>query len=189
MTPYLKGEVIPLVSTYCNNYSTQTVVKQANFLLQNCPNDRIRKCYKDKKVILATKQPPSILRQLTSAKFEERYEIVDIKGIKNCINKNCELCRLGYLVECETFVTSNGKTWRIPTLITCNSKMVIYFLTCTSCKMETNTGIIETNIGKTNILRSRMNTHRSSCRLGNSTDKFDNHVFKCNKDKKNRYLR
>ena len=32
--------------------------------------------------------------------------------------------------------------------------------------------------------RYRMNNHITACRYGTSTDKFDNHVFKCsNKDK------
>ena len=43
---------------------------------------------------------------------------------------------------------------------------------CNFCKAVAYTG-------KTDDLRLRTNNHISGCRLGNSTDKFDNHVFKC----------
>ena len=66
--------------------------------------------------------------------------------------------------------------------ITCNSKFVIYYQVCASC------GIVS-NIGKTNCLRKRMNVHISSCRLGNSNDVFDNHVFACKKDNKEPYFK
>ena len=39
----------------------------------------------------------------------------------------------------------------------------------------------ESYTGKTNILRDRMNNHISDCRLGGSSDLFDQHVFKCKK--------
>ena len=66
--------------------------------------------------------------------------------------------------------------WSIKSHITCNSTNVIYFLKCNSCKVTTYTG-------KTNNLRKRMNGHKSSCALGNSTDIFDNHVYKCRKER------
>ena len=36
-----------------------------------------------------------------------------------------------------------------------------------------------TNTGKTNDFRLRLNNHISACRLGGSTDVFDNHVYEC----------
>ena len=36
-----------------------------------------------------------------------------------------------------------------------------------------------TYTGKTNHLRFRMNNHITGCRHGDSSDIFDNHVFKC----------
>ena len=62
--------------------------------------------------------------------------------------------------------------------VTCESKNVIYFLKCTRYNYST------TYIGKTVDLRSRMNNHITSCRLGRSTDKFDNHVFYCMQNQK-----
>ena len=176
-----KPEILPLVSTYCNNYSNRTTVRQANFLLRNCPDKETKKRFDNKQVILATRQPPNLLRQLTSAKFDTKPISSNEKGIYKCENNNCKICRL-YLMECKSFKTSNGTTWEIPTRITCHSKKVIYYQICTSCN-------VTTNIGKTNNLRLRTNGHISSCRLGNSSDKFDNHVFACNKEKEEPFFK
>ena len=132
-------------------------------------------------MILATKQPPNLLRELTSAKFDTTNSTLNAKGIHNCTNANCQICRL-YFMACKSFERSNGRIWKIPTHITCHSKLVIYIQTCTSC-------LITTNIGKTVNLRERTNNHISSCRLGNITDKFDKHVFRCNKEKKEPFFK
>ena len=46
--------------------------------------------------------------------------------------------------------------------------MVVHYQICTGCNEVSN-------VGKTN--------HISSCGLGDSSDRFDNHVFACKKDK------
>ena len=78
---------------------------------------------------------------------------------------------------CVSFKTSNNVIWYIRSRITCQSKN-IYFLKCTTCNYST------TYIGKSVDLRSRMNNHITSCSLGGSTDKFDNHVFCCMQNQK-----
>ena len=163
--PKNKKEVIPLVSTYYNNYSNHNVVEQANLLLHNCPDNETKECFKNKKIILALKQPPSLIRELTSAKFDSCNMPQNKRGLYKCNNLNCKICKL-YLTQGTSFTTSKGTLWEIPTHITCHSKMVIYYQTCKFCEQTTN-------IGKTNNLRLRMNNHISACRLGNSTDLFD----------------
>ena len=61
--------------------------------------------------------------------------------------------------------------WYIRSHITCQTKYVIYFLKCSSCNYST------TYTSKTVDLRSRMNNHITSYRLGGSTDRFDNQEF------------
>ncbi len=39
----------------------------------------------------------------------------------------------------------------------------------------------ETKLGKTDVLRSRTNNHRSGCREGKTSDIFDNHVYSCSR--------
>ena len=87
----------------------------------------------------------------------------------------CELRRLNYIQQCESFTTSNGVMWKIKSHVNCNSKNVVYFLKCNSCE--------ETYTGQTNNLRLRMNGHKSGARLGTNSDIFDKHVLKCRKRK------
>ena len=80
-----------------------------------------------------------------------------------------------YVQEGREFEVSNGTVWKVRCRITCSSLNVIYFLKCNYCKLTTK-------LGKTDNLRRRTNNHRSACRLGTSTDVFDNHVFACHQN-------
>ena len=53
--------------------------------------------------------------------------------------------------------------------------MVLYYQVCLGCNYVAN-------VGKTNNFRLRTNGHISCCKLGESTDCFDNHVYKCKSD-------
>ena len=79
---------------------------------------------------------------------------------------------------CANLKTSNNVIWYIRSHITRQSKNVIYFLKRTSYNYSI------TFIGKTVDLLSRMNNYITSCRLGGSTDKFDNHGFYCMQNQK-----
>ena len=92
----------------------------------------------------------------------------------HCTNSKCEMCSLNYLQQCNEFVTSNGTIWKVKCNITCKSLNVIYFLKCNFCNFETK-------LGKTDDLRLPTNNHRSGCRNGKSSDKFDNHVYQCSR--------
>ena len=170
-------EVIPLVSTYYSNYDSKHITETANSLLKNCKSEHLRNVFGDCKVILSLKQPPNLLTQLTRAEFVSTPEqiVQQKKGLFKCMGGRCELCRLNYIQQCESFTTSNGVIWNIKSHINCNSKNVVYFLKCTTCE--------ETYTGQTNNLRLRMNGHKSGARLGTNSDIFDKHVFKCRKRK------
>ena len=92
-----------------------------------------------------------------------------------CSSKSCKICRL-YLMEGTEVEMSNGTMWKVKCFANCHSLNVLYYLTCGFCK-------VVTYIGKTNNFRQRTNNHISSCRHGNSTDQFDNHVYDCWKEK------
>ena len=174
--PQSDNSVIPLVSTFYSNYNVENVCKTANSLLKSVKSPRLRTVFEDCKVICSYRQPPNLLRQFTSASFQSTpTSIVEkVPGFYKCQGKRCELCTLGYIKECNYFVTSNGFKWEIKTHINCNSRNVLYFLKCTSCNDTTYTG-------KTNNLRLRMNNHRSSAKNGTGSDIFDNHVHECRK--------
>ena len=69
---------------------------------------------------------------------------------------------------------TKGIKWHVKCFISCLSLNVVYHLVCFFCKKESYTG-------KTDVLRDRMNNHITACRHGNTTDKFDNHVYNCAK--------
>ena len=175
--PVSKNKVLPLVSTYCSNYTNTEVVKKANIMIQNCNNDAVKKVFENTKVVLAHKQPPNLLRRISRARFTTLSSCEVKNGLYSCKRSICKICRL-YLQECKSFHTANNFLWTIKCHITCKSRNVIYFLKCLACEGKTS------YTGKTNILRQRTNNHISACRSGNSTNIFDRHVFTCNKTKK-----
>ena len=145
-------------------------------LIERCPDESTRKSFEGKKVIQAKRQPTNLLRMLTSAKFNNDDDSTNQigNGIFRCKRSNCDLCR-DYLMECKTFMVEGGKIWEVRSRITCGSKNVIYFQRCNFCSTESN-------IGKTNNLRLRTNNHKTLCKTGEGTDKFDRHIYLCNKD-------
>ena len=172
--PETKKEVIPLITTY-SNYSQQNIVRQANKLIERCPDDTTKRSFENKKVIGAFWQPLNLQRLLTSAKFEEDQQKQKESGIFKCSDKKCKICKF-YLQECREFKVENNVLWQVKSHLTCHSRNVIYFQRCNFCNKVSN-------IGKTNIFRKRTNNHISSCRRGSGTDIFDKHVFQCKKGK------
>ena len=117
-------------------------------MIDKCPDDSTRNFFKTKQVVQAVRQPNNILRQLTSAKFDSRKTDVKPAGTFKCNDKKCKICAL-YLQECNKVMGHNGLEWEIPSYITCNSRMVIYFLTCLGCD-------VYSKVGKTNCLHVLM---------------------------------
>ena len=171
--PNAKNIPIPFVTNFYSNYSNSNIVNRFNKIVHNTNNVDIKNLFKDKIAVLSQKQPKNLLNLVTSSSLHNHREE---NGLFHCTTKTkpCNLCKL-YIQKCSSFPLSNGKIWEIKCHITCKSKNVVYFLSCLNCD--------ETYIGKTNNFRLRMNVHISSCRTGNTTDKFDKHVIDCNKDK------
>ena len=172
--PGNKRDIIPFVTQNCSNYSCTSITKKLQLMIDKCPDDSTRNFFKTKQVVQAVRQPNNILRQLTSAKFDSRKTDVKPAGTFKCNDKKCKICALN-LQECNKVMGHNGLEWEIPSYITCNSRMVIYFLTCLGCD-------VYSKVGKTNCLRPRTNNHISESLSGITTDTFDRHVFNCKKD-------
>ena len=174
-----RDSVIPLISTYYNNYSMQNVCKTANSLIKGVRSEHLRNVFQDCQIIHANSQPPNLLLQLTNSSFQSTPEqiILKLPGLFKCGGNRCDLCKLGYIQECNSFTTANGYLWEIKSHINCNSVNVIYYLKCTSCDNTTYTGM-------TNNLRLRMNNHKSSSMNGTGTNIFDNHVHHCRQQTK-----
>ena len=125
----------------------------------------MKKVFDKCKLIHALKQPKNLLRLFSKPK------------VQNCIYKKYGLYRYNlctsYAQEYSSFITSNGLDWKIRCHINCKSINVLYFLLCNSCNGNT------TCTAKTVNFRDRINNHITTCCYGTSTDKFDNHFFKC----------
>ena len=172
--PSSKKDIIPFVTQNCSNYSCSAVVKKLKLLVEKCPDQSTREFFETKDIVQAVRQPPSILRQLTTAKFDSEKIHQKRVGTFKCSHEGCKICKL-YLEECDTVTGNNGVIWRINSHITCHSRFVLYFLTCLGCNQESK-------VGKTNHMRPRINNHISEAKNGNTTDIFDKHVFACKKD-------
>lgn len=167
-------KVIPLISKYVKNYDNKLVVQMTNELLKNATDERMQKAFKDVKLINAYQQPPNLLRTLSSSKFING-DVTIKPGVYRCQDKRCKICNL-YLQIGDSVLMLDSSTWEVRASANCNSLNVIYFFVCNHCGEESN-------IGKTDNFRERTNNHITGCRWGRSTDKFDNHVFKCAQEK------
>ena len=177
-----ENNIIPLVTTYYPSLNYGHIMKTIANLFRTISDPDTKRKFKDTKPVLALKQPPNLTSILTKAKFTSaadprQLEIQD-PGIFLCNKTRCKLCKL-YLQPVKNFTTANGSTWNIKSRITCNSKNVVYFLSCNLCDGNMN------YIGQTTNLRQRMNNHISESRSGTSTCNFPRHVFNCGKTNKN----
>ena len=171
--PTSSTKVIPMITPYFGNLDSSTIVHTTKELIASSSNERLQSAFKDTRFVQCYTQTPNLLRILSRSSFSTSKEQKE-RGIYRCNGQKCEICSFGYIQECKSFVTSNGTTWDVKCHATCNSLNAIYFLKCNFC-------FVVTKLGKTDNLRDRTNNHRSGCRLGKSSDIFDNHVHSCPK--------
>ena len=172
-----KDNVVPFVHQNMSNFQFSHILTTAQNLVKNAQSDEIRHAFKDVRFVEAMRQPKNIIRTITSIKSSPEDIIVEPNpGIfAECIDKRCEICKLGYIQNCTSFITSNDERWEIKSHINCNSRNVVYYLECLMCN-----GPMETKTGKTKTrLRDRVNNHRSECKSGNTSDVFDRHCHSC----------
>ena len=84
------------------------------------------------------------------------YPLERTVGSFKCGNKRCEVCQ--YITEADTFTSSvTGETFKINHRFDCNSKCLVYLLTCNECKKQ-YTGQTTDNF------RKRWNNYKSKSR-------------------------
>ena len=168
-----KDNTIALVHQNMSNYKFSHILSTTRHLLENAKSDEIRHVFKDTRFVEAMRQPKNIIRTISSH-HKEHTVIEPNPGIfAECLDTRCELCSLGYIIDCTSFTTTSGHHWEIKSHINCNSRNVLYYLECLFCNNFTKTGKTDTK------LRQRMNNHKSDCSTGSTTDLFDLHVHKC----------
>ena len=134
-------------------------------------------CFREKKVILSTRQPPNLHKHLTIVKFE-RLPIPKQKqaGFFPCIN--CIYHKNGYFKECWSFsFKSKNKllTWYYKLFFSCDSKDVLYGLTCNNCDFF--------YIRQTKELKQHTRKHKSDVTHPNNSNckKCSEHWRTCSK--------
>ena len=147
-------EIIPFVHTFNPNQKfdrdhIKNMTKKSN-------NEKVQNIFKNCTVVMATKQPKSLKKMLTRAKFQLHPPLRVSKpaGVFPC--GNCTYCRRGYIVPATEFVLrSGGKTitWKYTRHFTCNSKNVLYVV-----KNDYDENFY---LGKTQCVKTRVGKHIS----------------------------
>ena len=151
---------------------THTHSPRLNFdksVIHKCISDirtpGMRKAFKDKWVLVSTRQPANLRRMLTAAKFIRHPIPREPRrvGLEPC--GTCSYCRKGYVVAATGFKIQNsrGETfeWTYNRLFTCNSKNVLYVVFCVHPP--------DFYLGKTDDTKQRMRKHASDVRHPNNS--------------------
>ena len=118
-------------------------------------NMKIRRCLR---------QPPNLIRYLNM-----RHSFC----VKKCDKKKCKTCNL--IVEAKEKVQINGKTIKFNANMTCESRNVIYLLTCNNCQ-ENYIGFTTQNLQKRMTLHRQQIQHKEYTILN-----FSKHIQNCKK--------
>ena len=122
-------------------------------------DNKLKKAFNKCKVISCLLSKPKVRNCISEKHGLYRYE---------CKDSCCNLWA-SYIQECSSLIPLNGYNWKIRCHVYCHSINVIHFYHVTLVMVNS----------KTVNFRQRMNNYMTACRYGASTDKFDNHVFKC----------
>ena len=145
------NDVIAYVSTY-NPRNTEVF----NIIYQNLPmlnkDERMKKVLQQYNIIKSKRQPKSLKKLLTSAKFETNKEEITVK---KCRRSNCGICV--NIMESSIFTFKSGEIFKIKSSFSCASGNLLYIVTCKGCG--------ENYIGQTGTsLRTRFTVHRQQIR-------------------------
>ena len=145
--------------TFKRTYNPNHHFSHSKFL--NCVNSfsnrELKNSFKDKKVILTTRQSSNLKKLLVRAKFQMNVipRTPQLIGLYPC--SNCIYHKNGYINPCTSFKfkLTNGKiiTWNYTKYFTCDSRNVLYLLKCRTCN--------EFYIGETQDFKKRTRKHKS----------------------------
>ena len=97
-----------IAATHYENIDNENVVKKIHSKLSNIQSRYLSEVFENKNVILSQKQPKTLLRLLTRAKFNiEINAFAQQNGLFKCIDNRCKLYLL-YIAEGNDFVMSTN---------------------------------------------------------------------------------
>ena len=142
------SESITYIETYNPNYESfsKTINNTLGFLNGS---DRMKEVLKNRRIIHAKRQAPSLKRILTKARFKENDKIYQTS---KCGDQRCKCCE--NIIEASTFHFSDiNLEFQIRSDMNCNSRNLIYVLFCNGCNQR--------YVGQSgDELRSRCRVHR-----------------------------
>ena len=150
----------PIVFTHTHSPRLNFDKSVIHKCISNLRNPGMRKAFRDKWVLVSTRQPANLRRMLTAAKFVRNPIPREPRrvGLEPC--GNCSYCRKGYMVAATGFAIQNaqGETfeWTYNRLFTCNSRNVLYVVFCNNPP--------DFYLGKTDDTKQRMRKHASDVR-------------------------
>ena len=137
------------------------------------------KAFGQKRILMATRQPPNLKKLLTAARFDLNPTPREPRKVGLIPCGHCKYCSAGYIVGATgfSFTSSSGRVieWTYNRLFTCNSKNILYVLLCKNC--------CENYLGKSDTIKHRiakhksdvLNPHNSMCKI------CTNHLRDCSK--------
>ena len=127
------------------------------------------------KVIVAKRQPPNLLRQLSLNLDRDQNITTNSNNFTKCTDSRCLFCQI--VIENETYTTKSGYVLKRNFPMTCKTRDLIYLLICEGC--------LEEYMGETGTqMNLRTNLHRSQIVNENySKMKVCKHVHTCGNDK------
>ena len=164
-----EDKIISFVHTYNpNNPNMFQIIHDSLPIVQN---DQILKtAFAGTKFISSKRQSPSLKQILTKAAFSRNAH--QIGGVKRCGDKRCKTCP--HLNVTNKFPLGVNQTpFYIKFPFTCQTKNLIYCITCQGCKRQ--------YIGETgDILRNRVRVHRQQIRQKEYRQlKLSEHLEQC----------
>ena len=115
------------------------------------------KSFGQKRILLATRQPPNLKKLLTSAKFHLNPTPREPRKVGLIPCGNCKYCSTGYIVGATgfDFVSKDGRVieWTYNRLFSCRSMNILYLLKCKRCR--------ENYLGKSDSTKRRVGKHKS----------------------------
>ena len=149
--PKEKNKRVPFVMTYHpDGPNLHTIVHKRMDILHS--SDLMREIFPEAPII-AYRRPKNLKDHLVRARVDSNRS--NNTGVVKCKARRCELCKL--MPETDTFRSSRtGISYKIFQKMSCNSKNVIYLITCKTCQIQ--------YVGETVNFRLRMNNHKSAIR-------------------------
>ena len=151
------------------------IIKESISILNASP--KLKNKLQNTKLIQSKRQPQSLKRILTRAKFTTGDPIVDKPKVSKCNDKRCQTCK--HIVECsQVEINKTSKTtFNIKNNMNCGVRDFIYVITCNGCE--------EKYIGQSgDTLRHRTSLHRNQILIPQYRKlKVSKHIAECAKTK------